>query len=106
MKQLFMAIAKEAASGLAIGLREFLKHSLLITTLILIVMGQSWMLIVIDERHKINVREIKAEVLELKKEHAAQITELRHDITECNQAREAQAIQIIELRYLLGKMKR
>lgn len=106
MNKLIMAIVKEAASGLAIGLREFLKHSLLITTLILIVMGQSWMLVVIDERHKINVREIKAEVFELKKEHADQITALRREVNDCNIARQQQAIQIVELRYLLGKMKR
>ena len=101
-----MAIGKEAGNGLAIGLREFLKHSLTITTLMCVVAGLTWTVFAMDERHKINVREIKTEVLEMKKEYAAQITELRHDIIECNQAREAQAIQIVELRYMLGKLKR
>lgn len=101
-----MAIAKEAGNGLAIGLREFLKHSLTITTLMCVVAGLTWMVFAMDERHKMNVHEIKAEVLEMKKEYAAEITELRRDVTECNIARQQQAIQIVELRYLLGKMKR
>jgi len=106
MNKILMAIGKEAGNGLAIGLREFLKHSLTITTLMCVVAGLTWTVFAMDERHKINVREIKVEVLEMKKEYAAQITELRHDIIECNQAREAQAIQIVELRYMLGKLKR
>jgi hypothetical protein len=101
-----MAIGKEAGNGIAIGLREFLKHSLTITTLMCVVAGLTWTVFVMDERHKTTVHEIKAEVLELKKEYAAQITELRHEVNDCNIARQQQSIQIVELRYLLRSIKR
>lgn len=101
-----MAIAKEAGNGIAIGLREFMKHSLTITTLMCVVAGLTWMVFAMDERHKMNVREIKSEVLEMKKEYAAEINALRREVNECNIARQAQSIQIVELRYLLGKLKR
>jgi hypothetical protein len=106
MKQIIMAIAKEAGNGLAIGIREFLKHSLTITTLMCIVAGLTWTVFVQDGRNKETVHEIKAEVLEMKKEYSAEITELRREVNECNIARQQQAIQIVELRYLLGKLKR
>lgn len=105
MNQLIMKIVNGAADGAAIGIREFLKHSLTITVLMCLVAGLTWTIFAVDAHHKVALSEIKAEVLQMRKDYADQITELRRDVIDCNEARQRQAIQIIELQYLLKQLK-
>lgn len=45
-------ISKEAATGIAIGIREFLKHSLTITVLLMLLAGAVFLLHFTNQQHK------------------------------------------------------
>lgn len=106
-------IAEEAARGIAVGLREYLKRSITITTLCLLLAGASfavWKLLAVNADDRREYKEEIKSYSEALRTANRLIIEVQTDIARCMSDRQKQAAEIYDLQYqvraLKEKMKR
>lgn len=99
--------------ALELGVSKLIKNGLAFTVLACCIVGLVWIGVEMDDRHFRDMSEMKADMREMKKEHAEQLNivrreayELRNEIALCHAARERQAGEIATLKALVHKLKR
>ena len=112
MHKVLIMIAEEAARGIAAGMREFLKRSITITVLVMLLAGSAfanWEMLGIaaqDRReHKDDLKEYAVALNQANR----LLLEVHGQLTVCMTENQKQAAEIIDLRYqvdLLLKKKR
>jgi hypothetical protein len=106
-------IAEEAAKGIAVGLRDYIKRSLTITTLGLLLAGASfavWQLLAMNAQDRKEYKEEIKTYSDALRTANRLVMEVQQDIARCMADRQKQAAEIFDLQYqvraLKEKMKR
>lgn len=87
------------------GVAKLIKNGLAFTVMSLAIIGLILAIVEIDARNKEFLRDVKNDMLAMKIDHSNQLNDLRREIDNCNAARERQALEIVELRVILKKIK-
>lgn len=87
------------------GVAKLIKNGLAFTVMSLAIIGLILAIVEIDARNKEFLRDVKNDMLAMKIDHSSQLNDLRREIDNCNAARERQALEIVELRVILKKIK-
>ena len=107
--QMYQALYKALGEGVA----KLIKNGLAFTTMSMCIAGLLWGIVQVDAHHARQYLAIRAEMLEIKKEHSIQLSSyrleiaaLRIEISECNRAREEQSIKVARLEATIQNLKR
>lgn len=108
MQKLMEIIAVEAAKGVGAGIRDFMKHSLTITALFLMLAGTAFACITLLDVNAQERKEYKAEIQEYSKAlNTANrvVMEVQEQVAMCIAERGKQAAEIIDLQYQVRQLK-
>lgn len=107
--QMYQSIYRALGEGVA----KLIKNGLAFTVMTMCIAGLLWGIVQVDGYHGRQYLSLRAEMLDIKKEHAVQlsgyrqeIAALRIEISECNRAREEQSIKLARMEATLQILKR
>lgn len=83
--------------AVAEGISKLIKNGLAFTVMLGAIGGLAWGIFFIDSRSNQNIAELKAEIKEMKVDHARQLNELRIEIINCDQENTKLRVRVAEL---------
>ena len=100
-EKMIQILYKAAADGVA----KLIKNGLAFTVMSMCIAGLVWGITTMNTLHRQEVYEIKTDMLQMRKEHALQLNDLRREVASCIDARMVDAARIARLEALLQSKK-
>lgn len=100
-EKMIQILYKAAADGVA----KLIKNGLAFTVMSMCIAGLVWGITTMNTLHRQEVYEIKTDMLQIRKEHALQLNDLRREVAACIDARMLDAARIARLEALLQSKK-
>lgn len=99
--------------ALADGVSKLIKNGLAFTVMVGVIIGLVCMVFYLHDLHNTEVKELRAEMMQLRREHSEQLDTMRRDVAEaqrmlieCNVARVQDAQRIARLEGLIQRRNR
>lgn len=99
--------------ALADGVSKLIKNGLAFTVMVGVIIGLVWTVFYLRDLHSAEVKELRAEMMQLRREHSEQLDTMRREVAEaqrmlieCNVARVQDAQRIARLEGLIQRRNR
>ena len=109
-KEMFSEVLYKALGD---GVAKLIKNGLAFTVMTGVIIGLVWTVFYLHGLHSTEVKELRAEMLQLRREHSEQLDTMRREVAEaqcmlieCNMARDQDAARIARLEGLIQSRNR